>query len=170
MRLVAPCLDSQSVKTTACGGKQRGFDKGKLVKGRKRFILTDSQGLLLAVWICAASVSAKKGARQLLRYVKHNPYLHELCQRLKLVWVDGGHRGDDLPKYAKKLWKWTWQVALRTDEQKGFKLLPRRWVVERTFAWILNARRLNKAYEKKREHSQSMVYLAMFTLMLNRFK
>jgi putative transposase len=149
-------------------GAHRGYDGGKQIKGRKRFILTDSQGLLLAVWICAASVSEKKGAMQLLYYIKHNPHLRELCQRIKLVWVDGGYRGDDLLKYVKKLWNWTWQVVLRTDEQKGFVILPRRWVVERTFAWLLNARRLNKDYEKTRRNSQSIVYLAMLPILLNR--
>jgi putative transposase len=71
----AASLDSQSIKTTACGGTRRGFDAGKNIKGRKRFILTDTQGLLLAVWICAASVSEKKGAMQLLRYIKRVPCL-----------------------------------------------------------------------------------------------
>lgn len=164
----AACVDSQSVKTTACGGRHRGFDAGKHIKGRKRFILTDSQGLLLGVWICAASISEKKGAMQLLRYIKHNLHLRQLCEHIKLVWVDGGYRGDDLLNYVKKLWNWTWQVVLRTDDQKGFVLLPRRWVVERTFAWLLNARRLNKNYEKNRRNSQSMVYLAMLPLLLNR--
>jgi len=164
----AACLDSQSVKTTACGAAHRGFDKGKLIKGRKRFILTDSQGLLLAVWICAASVSEKKGAMHLLRYVKANQYLRQLCGQIKLVWVDGGYRGDELIQYVQKRWHWTWQVVLRTDDKKGFKLLPRRWVVERTFAWLLNARRLNKDYEKTRRNSQSMLYLAMLPILLNR--
>jgi putative transposase len=172
-------MNSQSVKTTACGGKHRGYDSGKQIKGRKRFILTDTQGLLLAVWICAASVSEKQGAKQLLRYIKRVACLKDLCQEIKLVWVDGGYRGEDLLNYVKELWQWAWQVVLRTDKQKGFKLLPRRWVVERAdllrvqhrlHAWILNARRLSKDYEKTRRNSQSMVYLAIFPLMLNRLQ
>ena len=105
---------------------------------------------------------------QLLRYIKQIKCLHNLCERIELVWVDGGYRGADLLNYVKRLWGWTWQVVLRTDEKKGFKVLPRRWVVERTFAWILNARRLSMDYEKNRKNSQSMVYLAMLPLMIRR--
>ena len=137
----AAILDSQSIKTTACGGRHRGFDAGKQIKGRKRFILTDTQGLLLAVWICAGSVSEKQGAMQLLRYIKRVTYLADLCQHIKLVWVDGGYRGEQLLEYVRNLWGWCWQVVLRSDQNKGFKVLPRRWVVERTFAWLLQARR-----------------------------
>ncbi|QHT65336.1 transposase [Rhodocytophaga rosea] len=75
-----------------------------------------------------------------------------------------------LLEYVQKLWDWSWQVVLRSDEGKGFKVLPRMWVVERTFAWILNARRLNKDNEKSRRNSQSMVYLAMIPIMINRLK
>lgn len=164
----AASLDSQSRKTTACGGEHRSYDGGKQVKGRKRFILTDTQGLLLAVWVCAAGVSEKAGAKYLLRYIKTIPYLRELCSHIELVWVDGGYRGDDLLNYVKRLWGWAWQVVLRTDKQTGFRVLPRRWVVERTFAWILNARRLSLDYEKTRKNSQSMVYLAMLPLMIRR--
>jgi putative transposase len=164
----AASLDSQRIKTTACGGRHRGYDAGKQINGRKRFILTDSQGLLLAVWICAASVSEKMGAKCLLRYLHWSWCLKSLCSQIKLVWVDGGYRGEELRFFVKKLWNWTWQVVLRTDDKKAFKVLPRRWVVERTFAWLSHSRRLNKDYEKNRINSQSMLYIAMITILIKR--
>ena len=167
-RPTAAIIDSQSADTTACGGRHRGYDAAKKVTGRKRFILTDCEGLLLAVWICAASVSEKAGAQQLLRYIKCVPGLRALCGRIQLVWADGGYTGAALIDYVRQLWGWTWQIIKRSDQAKGFQLLPRRWVVERTFAWLLNARRLSKDYEKKRRNSQSMVYIAMLPILLRR--
>lgn len=165
----ASCIDSQSVKTTMSRAQERGFDGGKCIKGRKRFILTDTQGLLLVVFVCAANISEKAGAKKLLMYAKKKLSLRYLCSRIKLVWADGGYRGDELKNWVTKTWGWAWEVVLRSDDKKGFVVIPRRWVVERTFAWLSNNRRLSKDYEITTLNSQSMIYVASIKLMLNRF-
>jgi putative transposase len=168
-RPTAASIDSQSVKITACGGEAIGYDAGKMTKGRKRFILVDTQGLVLAILVCAANISEKAGAIKLLEYTKQVPYLRQLCGKIKIVWADGGYQGEELLNFVKELWNWTWQVVLRTDKEKGFKVLPRRWVVERTFSWFYQSRRLSKDYEKTTKNSQAMCYLAMIKIMVNRF-
>jgi putative transposase len=164
----AGVIDSQSVKCTSIGGPDRGYDGGKQVKGRKRFILTDTQGFLLVAYVCAASISEQAGAMKLLAYARRKIRLRRLCKRIKLVWVDGGYRGEALENWVQDLWGWVWQVVLRSDNAKGFVLLPRRWVVERTFGWFNHARRLSKDYEFCPRNSQSMIYIASIRIMLNR--
>lgn len=163
------CLDSQSVKTTAIGGEARGVDGGKKIKGRKRFILTDTLGLLLAVIVCAANTSEKKGAKLLLQRCKDQPCLAFLVGNIQKVWVDGGFRGSDLLDFVTKLWGWLWEITLRSDKTVNFQVLPKRWVVERTFAWFNHSRRLSKDYEKTTASSEAMVQIAMIRLLINRF-
>jgi putative transposase len=156
----AGCLDSQSVKTTAVPGS-RGFDKAKLINGRKRHVLVDTQGLLMAVAVTPASVQDRDGARLLLSR------LSGACKKLRLIWVDGGYRGQ-LLDWVVAHCRFRLQVVLRPEEQKGFAVLPRRWVVERTFSWLNHYRRLSKDYERQEATSETMIRIAMIRLMLRR--
>ena len=167
-RCSAAIVDSQSVKTTGIGGSEIGYDAGKKIKGRKRFILTDTQGLLLTVLVCAASVSEKAGVQRLIQRIRERKVLRRLCAKIKLVWADGGYQGEDLRNWVKDMMGWIWEVVLRSENAVGFELLPRRWVVERTFSWLYQARRLSKDYEKLPQNSESVVYLAMIRIMIRR--
>lgn len=156
----AGCLDSQSVKTTAVAGV-RGYDKGKQIKGRKRHILVDTTGLLLAVIVTAASVQDRDGAKLLLTRLGGS------CKKLRRIWVDGGYRGH-LLTWVTDRFHFHLKVVLRPAEQKGFAVLPRRWVVERTFGWLNHNRRLSKDYERLVETSETMIHIAMIRLMVRR--
>jgi len=158
----AAIIDWQSVKTTEQGGA-KGYDAGKKVNGRKRHILVDTIGLLMIVKVLAANIQDRDGAKLLLAEVK------ERMPRLYLIWADGGYRGK-LITWVATTCLWLMQVVKRNDDVKGFKVLPRRWVVERTFAWLYRNRRLSKDYERLCETSEAWIYTAMIHLMLKRLR
>jgi len=158
----AGALDSQSVKTTQAPKATQGFDSGKRVKGRKRHILVDTLGLLLAVVVTAASISDPAGAKLLLSH------LAGACKKLRRIWVDAAYRGH-LLEWVLLHFKFVLQPVLRPNAQKGFVLLPRRWVVERTFAGdSLNADGSVSTMKCAPSTSEAMIYIAMTRLMLRR--
>lgn len=156
----AAIIDSQSVKTTVIGG-ERGYDAGKKVNGRKRHLLVDTIGMVMMVVVHAAGIQDRDGARILLEKTKAR------FTRLKLIWADGGYAGQ-LIEWVKKACGWILEIVKRPEGAKGFHVLPRRWVVERTFSWLGHCRRLSKDYEHLTAHSESMIYLAMTRIMIRR--
>jgi putative transposase len=155
----AGIIDTQTVKTAAYAHKDAAYDGAKKIKGRKRGIITDSQGLLLAVVILPASKSENICGFMLLRR------LHECYASVRLVWCDAGFKSM-LIMFALSLWQITLECVPRPT--KGFTPIKRRWVVERTFAWLSSARRLAKDYERLPQSHQAFVELAMIRLLLRR--
>jgi len=156
----AGVIDSQSAKTTEVGG-EHGYDAGKKINGRKRHLLVDTMGLVLLVVVHTANIQDRDGARLLLAKAKG------LFPKLQRIWADGGYAGK-LIGWLQETCGWVLEIIKRSDAVKGFKLLPRRWVVERTFGWLGRYRRLSKDYERLPGSSEAMVYWAMTRLMVRR--
>ena len=154
-------IDSQSVATTESGGP-RGLDAGKRIKGRKRHIVTDTEGLLLAVVVHPANVQDVHGAVPLLRSLRrHFPDLHH-------IFADRVYRGQQLLNALADCGPWTIEIVKRAEGTKGFQLLPRRWVVERTFAWLGRCRRLAKDFEATVASATAWILIAHLRLLSRR--
>lgn len=154
-------VDSQSIRT-AEGGEERGYDAAKKITGRKRHLAVDTLGLLLAAVIHSAAVQDQEGAKQVMEK------LGEQFRRIKVVFGDSAYGRSGLPEWIKETFGWVLQTVLRPVGVKGFVILPKRWIVERTFAWLVRYRRHGKDYEKTEASSEAMIYVAMISLMSKR--
>jgi putative transposase len=159
----AASIDSQSVKTTEVGG-ERGYDGAKKLTGRKRHIFVDTLGLLLAVTVTTAALDDAAAAPGVLSQVPP-----EAVPRLKKVWADGKYHNNNLHRWVKQeRAPWELEIVSRPQGAKGFVLLPKRWVAERTFSWHGRCRRHSKDYEKRLDSSESMIKISAIHLMLRR--
>src|ERR687896_545814 len=185
----AAIVDSQSAKTSGVGGEQRGYDGGKKVRGRKRHLLVDTEGLVLRVKVHSAKLPDQDGIKLLLKAAR------QCHPRLSHLWVDAGYQGrgkewveqelglsvevvhrtpKPTPEKIAKIWAQEWAKEGREIDwqrllpRRGFEVLPRRWVVERTFSWLSQNRRMSKDYERLCATSEAFVYAAMTRLMVRR--
>jgi len=153
------------VKIGVLSNNSVGYDGGKNTKGRKRHILVDTMGLMLMVVVTAANISDQAGAKTLFARLKsHRRWL----KRLFLIYTDGTYRGEAFVKWTFDTYDWILEAVLRRDRDHGFCVLPKRWIVERTFGWMQWCRRLSKDYERLPHTSETFIYLAMIRVMLKR--
>jgi len=158
----AAIIDSQTVKAAETVARtRRGFDAGKKINGTKRHIAVDTLGLLLCVLVTAAGVQDRDGARPLLSL------LANCCLRVRMVWADGAYAGR-LLEWAHRSWLMSLTIVKRSDNVSGFVVLPRRWVVERTLAWITRHRRCVRDYERLPAHHEAMVRWSMIRITSRR--
>jgi putative transposase len=158
----AAIMDSQSVKSVEESASISGYDGHKRVKGRKRHLVVDTLGLPIAVYVTPADLSDSAGARKLLSG------LAPLLPRLKKIWADAAYRGKELADWCKQYGGWELEIVEREPGTQGFQVQPRRWVVERSFAWLSRNRRLARDYERRVQTSETFIELAATRLVLRR--